>query len=363
MGGAETLVKEYALKIDKNQFDLTIVCLDNMHSPWDEMLKKNGIKVIYISDYQKRYTKKDILSRAYNKIQRYYLVKKILRQLSPDVLHYHLSLSDYVLYAKLRKNTNIFYTQHFQFENISQKNKNYLKKVIARYPVTIIALDNEMKQELITELNYTNVVVLNNGIDIAKFQCVKNRDLVRKELGIPADAFVVGHVGRFSEVKNHKFIIEIFEKLVEINPNAFLLLVGAGEKEYEIKNMLETKKLDSKSMMLTNRTDIPDLLNIVDKIIFPSISEGISVALIEMQIAGKICIISDTIPKETAISNLLYPLSLEKDAKYWANVVNNYIVNDVIYTDLEAWDMVSIVEKLEKMYIQAIENTKARERN
>ena len=85
MGGAETLVKEYALGLDKKKFNLTVVCLDNLHSPYDTLLKRHHIPVLYISDHISFYGKTSRWANIVHCLQYYYFVRKFLRQLNPNI--------------------------------------------------------------------------------------------------------------------------------------------------------------------------------------------------------------------------------------------------------------------------------------
>ena len=95
------------------------------------------------------------------------------------------------------------------------------------------------------------VVVMNNAIDENLF---RYNPLVRKQLreklGI-AEQFVIGHIGRFMEQKNHTFLIDIFADVLKYIPDAKLLLVGAGELQSSISD--KVKKLNLEEFRLFSR--------------------------------------------------------------------------------------------------------------
>ena len=163
--------------------------------------------------------------------------------------------------------------------------------------------------------------LIKNAIDAEKYKFNEEiRKKVRKEMGLNGK-FVIGHVGRFHFQKNHKMIIEIFEKLQEKNKDSLLMLVGSGELKEEIIKIAETKKILEKILFLENREDINELLQAMDVFLFPSFFEGAPIALIEAQAADLPCIVSDTIAKESLISEKIIKLSLGKTQEFWANVV------------------------------------------
>ena len=283
MGGAETLVKDYCLGINKNKFDIVLLCFNNCNSPYDKMLKDAGIKIIYVEDYDEIYKKANcnFLKKTYRAINRYIIVKKIIKRENPDIIHTHMTLNSYVYFARPKKTTKIFHTVHnelylFWCESIHGKFDKYcLDKLIKSYKVRFITLHDRMKNETNQMFNLNNTVVLNNGINFERFDKANSKDFVRSREGIPQDAFVIGHIGRLDGQKNHKFLIQVFSEIYKKIPNAYLLLVGAGELKTQIEQQISKLGLTDRVKILSNRSDVPDLLNAMDLFIFPSKFEGI----------------------------------------------------------------------------------------
>ncbi len=121
-----------------------------------------------------------------------------------------------------------------------------------------------MKNKMIQIFNTDSVHVLNNGIDIIKYQKRIDVNQKRKEIGIPDKAFVIVHVGRFSEIKNHDFIVDVFEKIKEKRSEAFLVLVGKGETESKIRQKLENKKLIEDVSILHDRIDVGEIFKVAN---------------------------------------------------------------------------------------------------
>lgn len=141
------------------------------------------------------------------------------------------------------------------------------------------------------------------------------------------DKLVIGHIGRFNEQKNHKFLIEVFEKIKEKNKNAILILVGKGNLEDEIKKQVKQLNLEDSVMFLGTRKDIPNLLMSMDILVFPSLYEGMPNTVIEAQATGLKCIISDTITREANITGLVKYLNISNTSIEWSNI----IINDLNY--------------------------------
>lgn len=159
---------------------------------------------------------------------------------------------------------------------------------------------------------------LHNAIDLDTY-CFReeDRNTVRMELGID-DKLVFGHVGRFSNQKNHAFLLEIFSEIVKRHSNSVLVLVGEGEKEQEIHQKATVLNVENKVIFAGIRSDIPQLLSAMDVFVFPSFYEGMPNTVIEAQATGLPCVISDTITKEANITGLVEYLSLSSSAEQWA---------------------------------------------
>ncbi len=354
-GGAETLVKNYALLLDNNKFEVVILCFNHYKdSPYEKILEDNRIRVIYASDYMKLYGKKGLIFKIINHIQLYFVIKMIIHKENPDILHTHLQINKYVKFARPSKDTKIFYTLHGELQRYREndsKDFRVVKWLIKNYNMKIICLHKEMQEEVNSFLNTENTIVLNNGVDLSKFKNVKSRVQIQEELKIPENSFVIGHVGRFSKVKNHDFLVEVFKKIHDTNNNAFLLMIGDGEEKEIIIKKLNSYNLNNNYLILSNRKDIPDLLNAMDIFIFPSISEGLGIALIEAQEAHLPCVVSENIPDGAIISNLVTKISLNVSPNRWADMILNTKSPQKIELNDQNWDIKKIIKKLEKLYL------------
>lgn len=166
-----------------------------------------------------------------------------------------------------------------------------------------------------------SVTIMNNGIDCEKYKFNKKiRIDKRKEFGLEEN-FVIGHVGHFNKVKNHKFIIEVFEKIYNKNKTARLLLIGNGPLRNEVEKEISKKNLDTKIIILDNRIDIAEIMFAMDSFIFPSLFEGLGIAAIEAQSTGLPVFISDKLPIDVNIINCNV-LSLSDPIDKWANLIN-----------------------------------------
>ena len=172
------------------------------------------------------------------------------------------------------------------------------------------------------EYDKGNIYLLNNAIDLDKFKYNESlRKEKRKELGINDDTLVIGHVGRFVEQKNHRFLIDIFNEIHKKNNNSVLLLAGQGPLMDEIKNKVISLKLEKNVKFLGQRNDIDKLYQAFDVFLLPSLYEGLPVVGVEAQATGLLCELSNDMTKEIKVLDTTRFVSLNTSAEEWATII------------------------------------------
>lgn len=199
-------------------------------------------------------------------------------------------------------------------------------------------------------VNSNKFFVLNNAIDADKFRFnEKIRDEYRKEFNV-IDKTVYLQVGSLSKQKNHLFSIEVFNKLSKVKDNIVLYVAGVGDLKQDIEAKIREFGLEEKVILLGRRSDISNLLQMVDCYIMPSIYEGLSVAAVEAQASGITCILSDTVSKEVKISDNCEFLPLEVDK--WVNRLNSTFNRIDSYKQIKdaGYDVKDSAKKMQEFY-------------
>ena len=310
------------------------------------MLNKSNENVILLLDkeYRSFFTRNILGLRKY---------KKFLKNNNYDIIHIHCYNSFGLIYAFLARkyfkkiiihahscdtNKDYFYIKHV-INNIIKllfNNKKYL----------YIAVSEESNRFC---FNVNNCVILPNGIDYNKYYFNNyERIRYRKMFNIADNEIVIGNIGRFEIEKNHSFIIDVFDEICKVKSNYKLVLVGEGTLKKEIKNKVKKLKLDSKVIILNNRDDISNFINMFDIALFPSIFEGFGITVVENEVNGKYVFISDKITNDVIISNRVEVLSLNKDAKYWAKKIIS--INETVLELDNQLNMNNYINKLRKIY-------------
>lgn len=149
----------------------------------------------------------------------------------------------------------------------------------------------------------SRVSVMPNAINLDRFaECYHDRRTLRKQLGVPTHEPLLLHVGRFTSEKNHRLLIQVFAALTHKMPGAHLALVGDGPLRPEIAALIRHRNLDQSVHLLGIRDDVPELMGAADVFLFPSLYEGLGIAVVEAQAAGLPCVVADTVPAEADVN-------------------------------------------------------------
>ena len=141
--------------------------------------------------------------------------------------------------------------------------------------------------------------VVPNGIDTARFAArdPQRRALLRGELGVTDQEILFGHVGRFSDQKNHPGLLKIFAAVRTRLPKARLVLLGGGDPAYveKMQTLAAELGLGDSVIFAGVRSNIQSFYDAMDAFLLPSLFEGLPVVLVEAQTAGLPCFVADTV--------------------------------------------------------------------
>lgn len=353
-GGAETLVKDYVLLLDRTKFEpYVLVDWIFRDSANYSRLKDTDVKLVSL------YPSYSVFWRAVNKFfrNRYidWKIRRVVKRIRPDVIHIHLAALKHVVKVRDElKGVRLLYTCHSIPQVYFEETKGEAEAaevLIRENGLRLIALHGDMAADLKKRFNTESVVVVRNGIDMKRFRNPeKTGGEVRKELGVPSSSFVIGHIGRFVKVKNHSFLLTVFESVIGKNPDSRLILIGDGEDRNKVEQEIRDKNLTDKVIILSNRSDIPELLSAMDCFVLPSLFEGFPVALLESQASGVRSVVSDRINSEVYLSDLIVPLSLSLSPAVWADTILDRSIKGNFENRLDEYDLNKEIRKLERIY-------------
>ena len=258
-----------------------------------------------------------------SKLSYYFGLAKIMRQNKYQILHVHGNSTLIEIELLLGKiygiKKRIAHCHNTSCEHVVLHKKMY--PIFMRLYTIGLACSKEAGVWMFRERPFT---VLNNGIEIANFRFSQSyRDTIRSKLAYSDNDYVIGHVGMFNAQKNHTFLIRVFKEIVEKDRNVKLILVGEGPLKNEIQD--QVKKIGiSENVIFYGITDnVSEILSAIDSFAFPSLFEGLGIALIEAQVSGIPCYVSDRVPRLAEVTDHIefLPIDTSEDIKKWAESI------------------------------------------
>ena len=357
MGGIESFLFNLYSQIDRERVQFDFVTRSNSPAMESE-LRELGAKIYRVSSYKNPLA----YMRDLNAVIEY----------GYDIIHIHKNSAAVILpfiVAHKHKNIRVFVHSHNTSPSIggaTQLLHILNRNILWKYSDEHFAC-SQIAGEWLYGKNKT-FTVLKNGINTNAYKYdLQRRMAKRKELGIAENIFAIGNVGRFTEQKNQKRLVQIFEEYIRKNSNSVLLLVGDGEQKNVVENYCKERNLTKHVMFLGIRKDIPDLMMAMDAFVMPSIYEGLPIVAIEAQSAGLPLYLSNTISDETDITSNVKWFSLEEDNKAIAGIIcdeqsttqERIERNSKVVT--AGFDMGETAKILQDAYVETTENNPRKE--
>lgn len=253
-------------------------------------------------------------------------LRKVLRKERPEILHCHRHRAAVcgVLASLFLRDAKIVLHVHGtnRTRTLGRKIKIWLlSKKISR----IICVSEGVRDDVIRRywgISEKQVVAIPNGLDYERFIINRPKGEARKTIsdGLE-DKFLIGVVGRLVQKKNHMRLIEAFQKVINVNPGIYLIIVGEGPLKNSLMEKVNSLKIGKNVIFTGFRSDVPLILNALDAFVLPSLpGEGLPLALLEAMGSG-LPVIASKIPgiieifNETNMGYLIDPLNIQEMAE------------------------------------------------
>lgn len=301
IGGISAVVLNYYRFMDRGKIHFDVVLTTEGEGQDAQSFKDLGAKIFHIPAKSKGYAQYETL------------LTKLLTEGMYDCIHVHENTTSYVA-LKIAKKAGIRHRiAHSHTSSPAFSLKWELKRLSGcllnyRYATAVIGCGKLAGERVFGKWNMRkkNAVVLPNSIDSTQYAFdAQVRDRMRKELGI-SGKHVIGMVGRLSPEKNHAYALQLMKKLCALREDAVLVVVGNGDSENQIREIIDGENLEDHVLMLGKRGDMSALYQSFDLLIMPSLHEGFPVAAVEAMAAGLPVLLSDTITKELQFGSARY---------------------------------------------------------
>ncbi len=226
-----------------------------------------------------------------------------------DVVHSHNFTPNYYSAAAqfgLRRKAALLTTCH----DMGTRLTNHRLRLFYRVSLARTELVAMVSQQVFDHYIATGMVsrararIVMNGIPVERFDApVAQRAWARRELGLADSALVIGCVGRLVPIKNHRLLIEAIPALVAAHPELQVVLIGKGELEQVLRAQVSALGLGEHVRFAGERGDVAGLLPAFDIFAMPSLSEGLSIALLEACASGLAIVATDVGGNREIVAN------------------------------------------------------------
>lgn len=307
--GITSVIMNYYRNIDRSKIQFDFAIAEEIHKTIAEEIKELG-GVIYQLSSRKKKTIKYLKE-----------LKQLVKEKKYEIVHVHGNSGTLYFDIHALKNAGVpMRIAHSHNSTCNHKIIHKLLKNKLNKEMTCGMACSELAGEWLFNREY---IVMNNGIDIDIF--LFNEEVKKKyrtKLNIEKK-YVIGHIGHFSYQKNHEYLINVFAEVLKEIPNAVLMLIGDGKLRGEIEKQIYKLGISKNVLLLGNRSDISELMQSMDILVFPSRFEGLPVVLVEAQAAGLKVIASDNVTEECKITDKIEFLSLNNKNKWVEKIVCN----------------------------------------
>lgn len=317
MGGVETFIYNTTRFSDKSKFEYDFLCHGTDHTFFQDEITEfyNGVKHFYFVPSFKR-----------QPIASYKALNNFFRAHASEYAYVHLetgATSEIIYVLPFVKKYNLKVITHSHNGNgYSPVINSLFRPAVNKVSIKELSCSKEATDWLFGSAKESDVEIINNGIDTHRFTFDADaRKRIRRKYKLTENDLVIGHIGRFSEQKNHKFILQVFAEVLKMDPNARLMLIGTGELENEVKRQAKDLAIFDRVIWAGIHNNTEDYYSAFDVFFMPSLYEGLPVVGIESQSEGLPCVFSDQITQQLAITDLCEFKPLNDSVSDWSRSI------------------------------------------
>ena len=342
LGGQETFIMNVYRKINKEKIQFDFAVSSKNEGYYDSEIRDLGGKIYYIPAIKE------------NLIKRCFALYKLIVANSYTVLHRHSAFSiafvDLFVGWLAGVKTRIIHS-HADYD--PHRLHPLFRPLIMLFSNCRLACSIEAARWMYGKCT-KSFVILNNGIDTNSFLFnPTTREKIRSDLGLEDSCILLGHTGRFSPEKNHRFLFDLLAQIINDGYNNIkLCLVGDGEAKQDFLAYCKEKQISQNVIFCGLKDNVNDYLSAFDIFLFPSIHEGLGISLIEAEINGLKCIVSENINQEAFLSERVsaLPLNIAVWEKKILSASKDVTHQNIFSIRATSFDVRETVRKLMEIY-------------
>jgi len=280
MGGGGQVISAFSRHLDKSKFQMDVYCIIEGGELVD-YIRSQGFNVTVLPIFNQ-------VGRLHYSPTQWLRLAKALRRGSYDVVHTHLYRADFVggIAALIAGRRHIVKTMH-NMGTTKTKYQHAMDQLLHRIATRVVCVSETQRAHImhIERCPNRKFEVIHNGVDLSRFDIDFDREKLAVGLGLDVSRPIVGTIGRLIEEKGHSYLLQAIPLIAQRFPGIQFLLVGDGPLREELERQI--RALRCMNVVITGmRMDVPELLGLMDVFVFPSVSEGLPIALLEAMAAG-----------------------------------------------------------------------------
>ncbi|MBC2733186.1 MAG: glycosyltransferase [Desulfobacteraceae bacterium] len=366
--GMEHMVASLVRCIDKKRFKVTLLSEIPMRDSVVEQaafLEKEGVRVRFL---QKHHRKK-FLAIEY---------ARFFNDLKPQVVHSHSGVwRDSCIGAVLAKVPLLFHTEHGRVFLDDNRRTRLTHRILTQFRSGIISVSDELRQFLIEEVHLpvAKVITIQNGIDTDKYMPGNYKSRLRDELGISPETVIVMAVGRINPVKDYETLVHAVSLVKHFLPNNMefkTVIVGPETRDHltggglldRLRELSRKFNVEKNLIFLGKRTDVQELLRVADIFVQTSLTEGLSMSIMEAMSTALPTVVTDVGGNRELVEHRVTGfLTHRKDPESIANALLKLIEDDEMRVSMgkkarncivEKFSLQAMTKKYEDLYMESL---------
>lgn len=356
--GAENVAVNIAVKLKESSKYTPIVCSTRKGGMLEERLKSHNIKY-FLLNRSNRY-----------EFYKFFRLKKIIKDENIKIIHAHKIGSNFwgSIMGEL-VGIPVISHYHGYNEKVKHKINLFANKLIGVLSTKIISVSESVTRRLITNEAFpqSKITTIHNGINYKRYQLHPNFD-IRTQFNIGMDTPIVGIVAALTQVKNHELFLLAAREILDHMSEVRFLIVGQGDRKSKLEQMASELGIANNCIFTGFRTDIPEIISIMDIGVLTSLSEGIPLALLEYMASSKPVVSTDVGGISEVVVNgengfLAPPGNFHKLAEKIIRLVENKslaaeIGKNAFNTVKEKFSEDGMMDKIESLYDEILSNNR-----
>ena len=318
IGGAEKVARDIAIYADPEKYEFHYIVFGDEIGAYEIQLQEKGCTIFRLAEPSNSYPQ--FLKELW----------KLLKTHQYDIVHAHNMFNcgwTMLLAACAGVSVRVAHSHSTLDDGNSALKRVYeavMRFLILTCATDLVGCGEKAGRRLFAEKAWKKRgKLILNGIDVAGFAYQpEKRNAIRRQYDL-RDRLVLGHAGHLAEVKNQVFLLDLMPRILVKRPDAMLLLLGEGEDRPMLEQKIRDMGLESHVIMTGNVTNVADYLSAMDIFVFPSLFEGLPLSILEVQANGLPCVISDSVPEDVFLTDLIHPLSLQDSKDTWVDMILN----------------------------------------